>query len=216
MLMNTSHEAGEVNPLLISNILTGVLAIILAGLSVWLYMGYTDARNNVNTKVTEAVSKAESDQQKEDEAAFLEREKLPTKTYRGPADLGGVTFQYPKTWSVYNAKTAAGLEAYFNPDVVPPVALSQAYAVRVVVEGRSYESVIKSYDESVKKGSLRSNPATVNGFSGIRLDGKLSPTRDGSAVIFKVRDKTLTIATDASAFKNDFDQTVLTSLKFNP
>lgn len=214
--MKQSREAGEANPLLISNIVTGLLVIALTGLSIWLYLNYTDARNNLSSKVDAAVTQAKTDQQKEDETKFLAREKLPTKAFEGPADLGSVTFQYPKTWSAYTAKTSGGLEAYFNPDTVPTVLPTQPYALRVLVEPRSYEATIKLYDEAVKKGSLRSNPVTFNGFTGIRLDGKLSASRDGSAVIFKVRDKALTIATDASAFKDDFDQTILTSLKFNP
>lgn len=216
MLMITSREAGEANPLLISNILTGVLVVALTGLSIWLFMGYTDARNNVTTKVNDAVTRAKTEQQKDDEAKFLEREKLPTRMFQGPSDLGSVSFQYPKTWSVYTAKVSSGLETYLNPDVVPPVTAGQAYALRVLVESRTYDVVIRSYDEAVKKGTLRTSPVTVNGFAGIRVDGKLSATRDGSAVIFKVRDKTLTVATDVSAFKNDFDQTILKSLKFNP
>lgn len=214
--MNESREAGEVNPLLISNIVTGLLAVVLTGLSIWLFLGYTDARNNLNNKVDAAVAQAKTAQQKDDEAKFLEREKVPTRTFEGPADLGSVSFQYPKTWSVYTAKTTTTLEAYLHPTVVPPVASTQAYALRILVEGRAYDTVISSYDAQVKKGDLRSNPATVSGFTGIRLDGKFSSAREGSAVIFKVRDKTLTIATDASAYKNDFDQTILTSLKFNP
>lgn len=214
--MNTSHEAGQVNPLLISNILTGLVVVALTGGCIWLFMGYNHYKSDADTMVATAITKAKSEQQKTDEAQFLEREKVPTRTFQGPADLGSVSFQYPKTWSVYTAKTSASLEAYLHPNVVPPVALTQAFAVRVLVEDKSYDSVIKSYDAQVKKTDLRSNPVTVQGFTGIRLDGKFSPSRDGSAVIFKVRDKTLTLATDASAYKNDFDQTILASLKFIP
>ncbi len=214
--MNTSHESGEVNPLLVSNIVTGLLVIVMAGLCVWLYTGYNHYKNDADTTVADAVTKAKTSQQKEDEKLFLEREKVPTRAFEGPADLGSVKFQYPKTWSVYTAKTNNGLESYLHPLVVPTVAPTQAFALRVVVEDRPYETVIKSYDTLVKKTDLRSNPVTVQGFSGIRLDGKFSASRDGSAVIFKVRDKTLTLATDASAYKNDFDQTVLTSLNFVP
>ena len=35
MLMNTSREAGEVNPLLISNIVTGFVVVVLTGLLIY-------------------------------------------------------------------------------------------------------------------------------------------------------------------------------------
>lgn len=214
--MKQSREAGEVNPLLITNIISGLLVVILTGLMIWLFMGYNDYKNNADQKVTVAVDKAKKDQQKTDETAFLEREKVPTRTFTGAADLGSVSFQYPKTWSTYVAKQSLELEAYLHPDFVPPVSNTQPYAIRVVVEDRSYDTVLKNYEPLVKKGSLRSNPVTIEGFSGIRLDGTFTKEREGSAVLFKVRDKTLTIATDASAYKNDFDNTILKSLKFNP
>lgn len=214
--MNTSHESGAVNPLLISNVITGLMVVLLTGLTIWLFGGYSDYKNNSDQKVSAAVTKAKSDQKTEDETSFIEREKLPTRTYTGPADLGSVSFQYPKTWSVYVAKQSTELEAYLHPDTVPPVSNTQPFATRVSVENRAYETVIKVYDTLVKKGDLKSNPVTIEGFSGIRLDGKFSKEREGSAVVFKVRDKTLTVATDASAYKGDFDNTILKSLKFNP
>jgi hypothetical protein len=214
--MNTSHESGAVNPLVISNIITGLMVIVLTGLTIWLFMGYSDYKNNSDQKVSAAVESAKEAQQKEDEAIYFEREKLPTRTYIGPADLGSVSFQYPKTWSAYANTQAGSLEVYLHPDTVPPVSNTQPFAVRVTVENKQYDAVIKQYDSIVKKGDLRSNPVTIEGFSGIRLDGKFTKEREGSAVVFKVRDKTLTLATDSSAFKNDFDNTVLKSLKFNP
>jgi hypothetical protein len=214
--MNTSRESGAVNPLVISNIITGLMVLVLTALTIWLWMGYTDYKNNSDQKVSVAVDQAKTDQAAADEAKFLEREKLPTRTFTGPADLGSVSFQYPKTWSAYTAKQTNSLETYLHPETVPPIANTQPYAVRIMVEDKSYESVIKVYDALVKRGDLRSSPVTIEGYSGIRLDGKFTKEREGSVVVFKVRDKTLTIATDASAYKNDFDNTILKSLKFNP
>lgn len=211
-----SYQYGGVNPLLVTNILTGLVVVVLTGLLIWAYMGYSDYKNNTDDKIATAVAKAKTEQKTIDEAAALEREKVPTRTFNGPADLGSVSFQYPKTWSAYTARQATNLEAYFHPDVVPPIGESQPFALRVLVEDKPYETIIKSYDSLVKKGSLRSNPVTVEGFSGIRLDGQFSKDRTGSAVIFKVRDKTLTVASDATAYNDDYDDTVLKSLKFNP
>lgn len=213
--MNRSQN-GAVNPLLMSNIVTGLMVLILTGVTIWLFLGYTDYKNNSDQKVAAAVADAKKEQQSADEAAFTEREKLPTRSYTGPADLGSVTFSYPKTWSVYVNKQSTSLEVYLHPDAVPPVSNTQPFATRVTVEDRPYETVLKTYDPIVKKGELKSNPITIAGFSGIRLDGKFTKEREGSAVVFKVRDKTLTVATDASAYRGDYDSTILTSLRFNP
>ncbi len=214
--MKTSPESGAVNPLLISNLLTGLMVLVLTGATIWLFMGYTDYKSNSDQKVASAVASAKKEQLQIDEKSFLEKEKLPTRTYTGPADLGSVSLQYPRTWSVYVGQQVGALEVYMHPDVVPPISTAQPFATRIIVENRQYETVLRGYDSLVKKGSLTSNPITIEGFSGIRLDGVFSKQREGSVVVFKVRDKTLSVATDASAYRNDYDNTILKSLKFNP
>lgn len=214
--MHKNTQSGEVNPLLISNIITALIAVILAGTTIWAYGNFVDQRDNVQSKIDEAVKVAVEDQRKADDERFREQEKLPTREFVGPEALGRVTFQYPKTWSVFNAKITGGLESFLNPDVVPPISDQQPFAVRVIVQDQAYEAVVKTYEGLVKKGDLKSTPYTINGFSGIRLDGRFSKDREGSAVLFQIRDKTLTIATDSSKFKTDFDNIVMKSFAFNP
>lgn len=211
-------ETGSVNPLLISNILVGIIAVGLAVFSVWAFMNYTDQKNNVDSKVSVAVASATKTQSDKDEALFLEREKVPTRTFVGLDDFGRVSFQYPKTWSVYIAVngTSGRYEAYLNPGTVPPVSTTQPFATRVLVESRSYTEVLKSYESKVTNKDLISSPITIGAFSGIRLDGNFTKERKGSVVIFKVRDKTLTIASDADTFRADFDTIILKNLSFNP
>ena len=107
-------------------------------------------------------------------------------------------------------------EAYLNPRVVPTVANDQPYATRVTISDASYETTLKSFESAVKKGALKSSPITINNFTGIRLDGQFSKQRTGTAVVFKVRDKSLIVASDANTFKSDFDNVILKSLDFNP
>lgn len=215
--MNTSHrESGAVNPLVISNVLVGLLAIVFAGVSIWAFANYQDQKNNVDSKIETAVETAKKEQADADEAEFIEREKQPTREFVGPDDLGRVTFQYPKTWSVYVGKSGNGYEAYLNPGTVPTVSNTQPFATRVVIEDKTYDTVLKSYEARVEKKELTSAPITIGEFSGIRLDGKFSESRKGTSVIFKVRDKTLTVASDAEAFRGDFNDIVLKTLSFNP
>lgn len=216
--MNTSRaQEGSVNPLVISNVLLAVLTIAFGSLMVWAYVNYQDQKNNVDAKVDVAVSAAKKEEADVKEKDFLEREKAPYEQFVGSADLGNVTFNYPKTWSVYQAKVdGSGMEAYLHPGVVPTVAQGQQFATEVKVLDRASDQYIKTFDSLVKKGDLKSSQVVVNGFPGIRLDGKFSEKITGSQVIFKVRDKTLVLATDANTFKNDFDNVILKSLDFNP
>ncbi|HEX8390566.1 MAG TPA: hypothetical protein VF597_04045 [Candidatus Saccharimonadales bacterium] len=211
-------QAGAVNPLLIASILLGLLAAALGGVSVYAYTNYLDQKNNTDAKIGEAVTTAKIEQSKQLEAEFTEREKQPYVKFNGPSDLGSVSFDYPKTWSVYVAKNGStgDYESYLNPGVVPTVANDQPFAVRVDINSKAYEATLKTYEALVKKGTLKSNPITVNGFTGVRLDGEFTKQRKGSSVIFKVRDKTLLISSDADAFKNDFNDIILKSLDFNP
>jgi hypothetical protein len=215
--MYRKSEAGAVNPLVVSNALLAVLVIAFGSAMVWAYVNYQDQKNNVDAKVEVAVADAKKTQSAVDLKDFTEREKLPTKQFVGPDDLGHVTFQYPKTWSAYVDKsTSSSFAAYLHPNVVPTVSNTTQYALRVSIETAAYERTLDSYQSLVKKGELRSSSVTVSGLSGVRLDGNFSKTLQGSMVIFKIRDKSLMIATDAKAFQNDFDKTVLPSLSFNP
>lgn len=211
-------EAGSVNPLVISNILVGLIAVGLAGFSIWAFVNYNDQKNNVDSKISAAVSIAKKEQTAEDEKVFLEKEKIPTREFVGPDDLGRVTFQYPKTWSVYVSKNGSEgvFEAYLHPGVVPPVSVTQPFAARVIVENDNYEDVLKTYQKRVLSKELTSSPITIGEFSGIRLDGTFTKDRKGSLVVFKVRDKTLMVATDAETFRGDYNDIIIKSLSFNP
>lgn len=213
-----AKQRGAVNPLLVASSVLAITSALLAGGFVWSYMNYIDQRDNTDQKVTSAVAAAESSQAKKLEEQFVEREKKPYIRFNGPDDLGHVSFDYPKTWSVYVAKdgTSGGYEAYLHPGVVPTVESTQPYATRVVIEDREYDLSLKSYESAVKKGTLKSTPITVNGQTGVRLDGEFSKQRSGSAVVFKVRDKTLIIASDSTTFASDFSTVIIATLSFNP
>jgi cytoskeletal protein RodZ len=215
--MKRSHEDGFSNSWMVATISLIVVAAILAGLAVWSFVNYNDQKNNVDIKVSSAVVSAKKTQADSDEAKFSQREKEPNRQFVGPDDYGRVTFDYPKTWSVYIDKDATDgdtYEAYLNPITVPPVSSAQQFALRVTIEQKDYDTAITNYDSLVKKGDLKSSSVTVGGAVGTRLDGKFSDDIRGSAVIFKIRDKTLTIRTDADTFKSDFDK-IITTIKFN-
>ncbi|MCL2869694.1 hypothetical protein FWF48_02700 [Candidatus Saccharibacteria bacterium] len=211
------YRSGEVNILLIVVIVMSVLLAVLAGLGVWLYVQYSDQKTNVDGKINEAVALAKKEQAQQLEAKFVQREKEPNREFVGPDDYGRLSFMYPKTWSVYVAKDASNggtYEAYLNPVLVPPVSSDQIFALRLLIEEKSFDTVLKTYESAIKKGDLRSSAITVGGTQATRLDGIVYKDMRGSIVLLKIRDKTATIRTDAETFKTDFDALIKT-VKFN-
>jgi hypothetical protein len=102
-----------------------------------------------------------------------------------------------------------------NPDFVPSIQGQNAkFALRVSIINQSYDQVLDQYAGLVRQGKLRSSSITTSGFNGNRLDGNFSTTLQGSAVIFKIRDKTLILRTDSPTFQPDFDEKVVKTLTF--
>jgi hypothetical protein len=217
--MNTlrSREHGAVSGSLIAIILVSLAAVLLAGLSVYLFLQYNEQKTNVDGKVAVADATARREQQEIDDTNFTKKEKEPNREFVGPDDYGRLTFSYPKTWSVYVAKEIAQsttYEAYLNPVVVPPVSSKQQFALRVLIEDKDFDAVVARYDAKVKKGDLKSSPTSTNGVNGTRLDGSFDENRRGAVVIYKLRDKTISVFTDADTFKPDFEELIKT-IKFN-
>lgn len=212
-----TNEAGAVNGFMISTIALILALLVVGSAAIWSYMSYYEQKTTVDSQVDIAVAVAKKDQADADEDKFAEREKTPTRQFVGPEDYGRLTFDYPKTWSTYVARdvTKGGnFEAYLHKDVVLPVSAQQQYMLRILIEDQDYDKVVANYETLVKKGDLKTTIATSDGNSGTRLDGGFTKDIRGAAVIFKVRDKTVTVRTDADQFKPDFEE-IIKTIKFN-
>ncbi|MDB5186843.1 MAG: exported protein of unknown function [Candidatus Saccharibacteria bacterium] len=211
------NENGAVSGSLIAIILLGILFLAAGSAAIWAYSNYTEQKTNVDGKIDLAVAEARKEQADIESAKFAEREKEPNRQFVGPDDYGRLTFDYPKTWSVYIAQdvTEGGTyESYLNPVTAPPVSDKQQFSLRVTIEQTDYDKVIKQYDARIKKGDLRSGGFSANGNSGIRFDGNFTKDIRGAAVILKIRDKTVTLRTDADTFKPDFEN-IIKTINFN-
>jgi hypothetical protein len=210
---------GAINGQLIAIIGLLLLVVALSGLSAWLYTMYDEQKTKVDNKVDLAIAAAKKEQAEVDEVKIKKVEEEPSREFAGPDDYGRVTFKYPKNWSVYvdsDASTGGGeYEAYLNPIVVPSIkGTTPQFALRVTIENVAYDEVLDSYKATVKKGDLSSSPVSVNGHDGTRLDGSFTKDLRGAAVLFKVRDKTVTIQTDADTFKPYFED-IIKTIDFN-
>lgn len=219
--MNMMHgrygERGGITTAATIAIVLGVFAAVLAGLAIWAFLSYNEQKTDVDGRIKAAVADAQKIQADVDEKKFAEREKEPNRQFVGPDDYGRVTFYYPKTWSAYVAKDinqGGAFEAYLNPVTVPFPTATQQFALRITIEQKDYDKEIASYESLIKKGDLRSSITSANGENGTRLDGSFSKDIRGAAVIYKIRDKTVTIRTDADTFKPDFDK-IIKTIEFN-
>jgi hypothetical protein len=77
-----------------------------------------------------------------------------------------------------------------------------------------FDKAVAQYDVLVKKGDLKISQTSANGQAGTRLDGNFSKDIRGAVVMYKVRDKTVSVFTDADTFKPDFEN-IIKTIKFN-
>ncbi|AKM80874.1 TPA: hypothetical protein DDX46_04855 [Candidatus Saccharibacteria bacterium] len=208
-----SNERGSISGAQVTIIGLAVLVLGLGSFGIWAFVSYSDAKDNVDTRVATARTEERQATQEEDEKKFAEREKAPYKQFVGPVDYCRVTFDYPKTWSSYVNKDVANggdYEAYFHRDVVPPVSSDQQFALRFTIEQKQLDKVLDSYQGLVTKGDLRSSTSSSDGNDFTRLTGNFSKKIRGDAVLFKCNDKTVTIRTDADVFKPEFEDLIKT------
>lgn len=216
-LQKSSHEHGSVDKGLLLVVGLSILSVLAIAVAVWAFINYNEQKTDVDGKIDTAVAEAKKVLGDKLEADFAARDKEPNREFVGPDDYGRLTFNYPKTWSVYVNKEATQggtYEAYLNPVSVPAVSTTQQYALRVTIEEKDYDKVIAGYSTLVKRGDLRSSSTSANGVNGTRIEGNFSKDIRGSAVIYKIRDKTVTLRTDADTFKADFNKLIKT-IKFN-
>ena len=217
--MHKLDEKGALSGYLIPFIVSIVLFLSATGFGVWSYLGRQDYKTNVDKKIATAVEIAIKQTSTDKDNEFVQREKKPLKSYHGPEEYGSLDVKYPKTWSVYVASDgikSGGYQAYLHPGGVPPTATgSNKFALQVSIVSQAYDQVLQQYSGQVKQGALRSSAITANGFNAQRFDGKISKDVDGSVVVFKIRDKTLILKTDSTAFVPDFDDKIIKTINFD-
>ena len=200
-----------------------LVSVTFIGLFIWMFTQYSSAREDVDGQIADAVVVAVDENTTKLESEFAEREKYPFQTFAGPADYGELTFEYPKTWSVYVAKDASNggdFEAYFNPVEVKEVSNETIDSLRLTIKDRAFDDVADEYQRELEgeAPNLSLNAVTIGKDSKInanRYTGKIPNTEhSGIIVIFKIRDKTVIMQTDSVLFEKDFNA-LLASVRFN-
>ena len=199
-------------------IVVSLLAVLFIGLFIWMWVKWNDASTNVKGKVDVAVAEAKNELQTKLESEFEEKEKYPYKVFTGPTDLGELSFEYPKTWSLYvqsSANRGGDYAAYLNPGQVNVVQDDTVMALRVSIKGTLFDQAISDFAEKVRSGDMTLSTTVVNGNNVNVYTGKLDNEYKGIICVFKLRDKTVMLQTDStSVFSDDFYR-ILKTVKFN-
>lgn len=212
-------EEGAINGSIFAIIALVLLVIVFGAFSIWAYMNYLEQKDDVDGKVKEATAKAVLENSQELEEKFAAIEKEPLRQFVGPSDYGRLSFDYPKTWSAYqdtDVSEGGGVtyEAYLNPILVPPVGDKQKFALRITIEQEIYDQAVKAYEKQLKSGDLKSSVYSDGVHTGTLLEGNFNKDIYGTAVLMKMRDRTLTMRTDGDVFKQDFLD-LLKTVQFN-
>ena len=188
-------------------VVVSIIAVVFIGLFIWKYFEWDAAKTDVDGQIDRAVAEAISENTTALENEFAEREKCPYDNFMGPIDYGSVSFEYPKTWSVYVARDAANggdFEAYFNPGEVQPVSSTSINALRMTIRNTAFDNVVRTYDSLVASGRLEMQIRSVGGTTANVYRGEISGNIYGIVAAFKLRDKTVLIQTDAMIFEEDY------------
>lgn len=192
---------------LIALIVVSLIAVTFIGLFIWKYLEWDTAKTDVDGQIDAAVAMAVSENTTKLENEFVEREKYPYRTFSGPADYGSLNFEYPKTWNLYIDKDASNggdFEAYLNPGEVQPVGPKTINALRVTIRDAAFDTVARQYEGYVRNGRLNVVSRTVGGTVANVYTGEVASDIQGIVTIFKLRDKTVLLQTDAMLFADEY------------
>jgi len=221
--MKTSSQDGYVSFLLVSLILVSVFLLAALGFGGWAFMSRQDYKNNSDKKAAIAAAQRQKATEAADAVKYAEEAKSPLTQHKAPDQYGGITVEYPKTWSAYVVEDGQGSEPvsdFFYPGAVPNADnKDNSFALRVQVVSQTYDKVLRSFESEVKNQKVTSSPysfAKVPSVVGTRLDGEVVQGKRGSMVIVPMRNLTLKVWTESPSFLNDFTMYVLPNLSFSP
>ncbi len=222
--MNNARQAGAINLLAIPLVLVTLLLFGVAAVAYSSYAEAQDYKNNVAQKVEAAVEVSKEQVSAQKDKDFAEKEKFPYNRYDGPAQYGALRILYPRTWSAYVSeprnRTTKPVDGYFAPRQVPTFNdANNVFSLRITVEHRTYDAVVKEYESRVKEGRTAARPyqsPNVPNLVGTRLDGDVSDKKQGAMIIMPMRDKTLKLWTESQEYVPDFNNIILPNFSFTP
>ena len=215
----SARNRGEVNILAVMVVFLLLATFILGGLAIYYIGQFNKAQTTVDQQVAEAVEQAKKEQQALDEADFVQRQKMPYRTYSAPNVLGAISVSFPKNWNLYaeeKQNDQTQLNLFFDPDLVRSAQTYEgAYALRVTLEQTLYTKIIDGFKKQIEDGELRAQPIKISNINGTRYSGLVGDGKQGLMIVLPVRDKTLTMWTESGNYASDFNK-IISQLKVSP
>jgi len=220
MDLSTDHHRQRGAAALIAAVVFGVLFLATSLLAMWAFSDRDVYKNEAALLAQDEAERAVAANAAELEAAFAEREKSPFRSFSSGSTTGNLSFDYPRSWSVYVEESSGNnvMSLFAHPGVVHQESSKKPYAFKAEVINQAYESVVRSYESRVSSGALTSKafrPALVNSQLGVRLDGEVAADFSGSVVLLRLRDKTIRFTTESTDFTADFNE-ALKSIQYAP
>lgn len=210
--MVVPESQGEKRRTVIMALIMAFLAVIAVVFAVLFVMKLIEVQNLVadqDSQIDAAVAIAVANNTEKLNAEFEIARKDPYREFLGPEDYGSLSFKYPQTWSVYIAKDASkggDFEAYMNPVEVEAPSNTTINALRVTIRDTAIDSVVQTYENFVKNGKMAFSTRQVGGVTANLYVGELPSGNKmrGAVCVFKLRDKTVILQTDAEVFLEEF------------
>lgn len=222
-MVKTQMQRGGINVLLLPLLLAILLLFGAIGFGYWAFTGRQDYKNNTDQKIAVAVQAANQQLTTKLNAQFAQAGKSPYNTYSGPQAFGSLVIKYPRTWSAYVAEQDQGstpIDAYFYPGTVPDITNdTNTFALRVQVMQQSFSDTLQQYQSEVQAGQATVKPyflPNVPRIVGDYVKGQVQSNKEGEMVLLPLRDQTLAIWTESTAFENDFNNIILKNFTFSP
>ena len=217
------NQDGAISGLLIMFILALLLLMGAIGFGAWAFTSRQDYKANVNTKISAAVTKANTLEDTIKDKQFAEDAKKPLKTYHGPEAYGSLIVNFPKTWSGYvddSGKGSAQVDGFFAPGVVPSITdQASVFALRIQVVNQSYAQTLQAFTGQQQDGKLAISAYALPKLPkvvGVEVVGEISDQTQVTMVVLPLRSQTLEVWTEGNQYLSDFNNNILPNFRFSP
>jgi len=213
--MNTQATKSE-GGFAASVVIAVVMALSFVGalaFGIWAFAGMQENQRDLDAKIASASAVAVQEAESAKDVEFAEELKNPFETYVGRDTYGSLTFDYPKTWSVY-AEESTGttiLNFYGHPTLIPGLGRDVSFAFRGQILSSPFETEVAKFNPLATSGRV-----TVSAFRleqvpdvlGARINGEITTGKNGTMILLPQRDKTIRLWTEFDGFLPDFEKLI--------
>jgi hypothetical protein len=187
----------------------GLGAVIFAIMTAVFYNKATTATTTLNAQKANAAEKAKIQQKKDDDQANTIANESPFRSYFAPVEFGSFEIKFPKNWSGYvdHEPTGTQVSLLLNPDFVRRSNGSDELAAgRIMLVTRPFDQYTTTFQNQIKRGTIKQTAITVSGLKGYDLSGSFQDKKTTREVIVPVRDKVLVFINENFKYATEFNE----------